>query len=155
MTNLLTQLRKAVWTALDADDDLDAFLGTGRRYRLDGEGYDPRRIAPGDCPCLVVQPVAAPAEPVTPVHDRIDAVFAIRGMVHSRSAEPIETFYALLRDALMRADFGIDGIRARRLEKPVFEGPLSGKTPPGFWAFDARLVLTLRVRRSDPLTSTT
>lgn len=151
MTTLLTQVREAVWTALDNDADLAAFMGDGRRYRLDGDGFDPRRIAPGDCPCLIVQPAAATSEPLTPVHDLLDIALAIRGLVHDRAAGPIETFFSLVRDRLMRADFDIDALRRRRIEKPVFEGPLSGSIPPGFWAFECRLALTLRLRRTDTL----
>ena len=80
----LTQMRRAVWSAVDAWPAFDGFFK--RKFRLESRGaLEPRDYIPamGDLPCIAIGPAGVPATPWNSNQDQI-ITYAIEVTVWTR-----------------------------------------------------------------------
>ena len=153
MTNPLTETREAVWSILDTDQALSDFMGDGRRYRFDGDSFDPKRITPTDCPCLNIRPGSLPVRWASPQHPHFDYTLSIRGVLTDRQASSIEDFFCKVYTALMGAhpDLGLTAVGNFTVAQLEFEGPVSGPTSQETWTFSFLLIVTIKQNLDDYL----
>lgn len=130
MSNPFTDVRNALWSFLDADAALNAFLDAreGAKYRFGESENLPLRLAADDCPALVVSPRRAEVDWETTSAHSVAYEIEARGTVATPEADEIEEF-AYLTYAAMRAglpDFGVAAVEGVEFAGPAFETYKSG-----------------------------
>ena len=53
---VFSQVYDNIWTILEADTELTAFLGSGKRFKFSGLNDTAVDLRPSDCPALIVRP---------------------------------------------------------------------------------------------------
>jgi len=122
--NILTQVREAVWSALEGSAALMALLADGRCFKLAEGGYLPAVITRDDCPAVAVIPVECSTERFGRTLEELRYGLRVVGYLYSDEAGEAEEFLLLIHDALSgaEADLGVASVQAVR------SGPL-GFTP--------------------------
>ena len=151
MTNPLTQTRDTLWSILDADVNLSAFIGDGRRHRFNGTGIATDQIAPTDCPCLTIEPGPMPIQWPTPRHPNLDYSLKVHGVIIDQQAGPIEEFFYLVYTTLMNnfPDLGQPDVKGFNITQLEFDRADHRTCDTPRWSFSFRLVVTLRQNLDD------
>ena len=120
--NILTQVREAVWSALEGSSELATFIADGRAYTLDEGGYLPTRISKGDCPALAVIPAECPVERFGESLEELRYALRAVGYLYTEQAAEAEEFLLLIHDALCDAapDLGLSSVKALTLGALTF-----------------------------------
>ena len=120
--NILTEVREAVWSALEASSDLMTFIADGRTYKLDAGGYLPTRITKDDCPALTVIPAECPVERFGESLEELRSALRVVGYLYTEQAAKAEEFVLLIHDALVDAapDLGLSSVKGLRLGALTF-----------------------------------
>lgn len=121
--NILTQVRQAVWAALEASADLTAFRAGGRTYKLEAGSYLPTHITKDDCPALAVVPARCPVERFGESLQELRYSLRVTGWLYTDQAAQAEEFLLLIHDALVSAapDLGLTSVKGLRLGPLTFE----------------------------------
>ena len=90
--NVLTQVREAVWSALENSADLMAFVASGRTFKLDAGSYLPTSITKDDCPALAVIPSECPSERFGESLEELRYRLRVVGYLYSEEAAKAEEF---------------------------------------------------------------
>lgn len=104
----LTKIRELVWTALDADTNLQAFITTrgGREFKLDAgldDGKVPMAISKDACPCLFLVPETCGITFQATRLMKYPFRLMVQGVVCSTDPSEAEEFYWLTAMALLTA----------------------------------------------------
>jgi len=130
MSNPLTSVRSGVWSYLDADTDLNAFIdaGEGTRYRFADSVNLPVRLAAGDCPALIVEPVRGEVDWETTADQVILYRLEVIGCLYETAAAELEEFAYLAYAALAAGlpDFGVAEVEAVEFAGPAFSNYRKG-----------------------------
>jgi hypothetical protein len=120
-TNVLTQVRLALWSALDGSSALQTFIAGGRVFKLGAGGYLPTRVTKDDCPALAVLPAQAEAERFGESLEELRYRLRVVGWLYTDDAAKAEEFLLLIHDAVVAEapDLGLDAV------KGVAVGPLA------------------------------
>ena len=120
--NILTQVREAVWSALEDSSELTTFIAGGRTYKLDEGGHLPTRITKDDCPALAVVPDRCPAERFGESLEELRYALRAVGYLYTEQAAQAEEFLLLIHDALADApaDLGLSSVKALTLGALTF-----------------------------------
>ena len=120
--NVLTQVREAVWSALENSADLMAFVASGRTFKLDAGSYLPTSITKDDCPALAVIPSECPSERFGESLEELRYRLRVVGYLYSEDAAKAEEFLLLIHDALVAAapDLGLEAVKGLELGALAF-----------------------------------
>jgi len=112
--NILTQVREAVWSALEGSSELTTFIAGGRTYKLDEGGHLPTHVTKDDCPALAVIPAQCPAERFGEGLEELRYALRAVGYLYTERAAQAEEFLLLIHDALAEApaDLGLPSVKA-------------------------------------------
>jgi hypothetical protein len=112
-TNVLTQVRLALWSALEASSTLQAFIAGGRVFTLGPGGYLPTRVSKDDCPALTVLPAQAEAERFGESLEELRYRLRVVGYLYTDDAAKAEEFLLLIHDAVSAGgrDLGLSAVK--------------------------------------------
>ena len=143
--NILTQVREAVWSALEASSELMAFIAGGRTFKLEEGGYLPTLITKDDCPALAVIPAECPTERFGESLEELRYSLRAVGYLYTEEASRAEEFLTLLHDALLaRApDLGLTSVKGLKLE-PLGFRPQFTEATGHYWEVSLVVVATVQ-----------
>jgi len=120
--NILTQVREAVWSALEDSTALMTFITDGRTFKLDEGGHLPTRITKDDCPALAVIPAECPVQEFGESLEELRYALRVLGYLYTEDACQAEEFLLLIHDALLAAapDLGLPSVKGVRLGALTF-----------------------------------
>jgi len=112
-TNILTEVRQALWSALEAASALQAFIAGGRVFKLEPGGYLPTRVTKDDCPALTVLPAQAEAERFGDSLEELRYRLRVVGYLYTDDAARAEEFLLLIHDAVVAEapDLGLAAVK--------------------------------------------
>ena len=103
MSNPLSTIRAAVWTALDADSALTTLMAAGTKYKLDSGGKLPNVLTKSDCPILIVYPGSVPSGWATSHQLELTYSMPVRCIVASGVADDAEEMFWTVYKAVLAA----------------------------------------------------
>lgn len=145
MANPLTDVREAVWNALDSDAGLTAFMAGGRKYKLDEGTKIPNKIRKIDCPSLLIAPASLPIEWQSNMFQELDFTLNFAGYIYDSRAETAEEFFWLIYKALFGAypNLGLSFVQRFAVSSLSFE-PHFEEGRARFYKVSFNFVVTLR-----------
>ena len=142
MANNLTNLRTAIWSALDADATLTSLMARGTKIKWAGGLLKRMQIEPAACPILMFGPAKAQAPNIASGgHDsRSEWRYGLRFETHTEGQDCDEAEELVHRViAVLAAEFPFelgasDGLYALDLEDVEFSVCPDPKTPKPIWS---------------------
>jgi hypothetical protein len=145
MSNPLTDVREAVWNALDNDAALTAFMAGGRKYKLDEGTKIPNKIRKIDCPSLLVAPANLPIQWQSNIFQELEFTLHFTGYIYDSQVETAEEFFWLIYKALFSTypSLGLSFVERFAISSLSFQ-PHFEEGRARFFEVSFDLVVTLR-----------
>jgi hypothetical protein len=133
-TNVLTEVRQALWSALEASSALQAFIAGGRLFTLEPGGYLPTRVTKDDCPALTVLPAQAEAERFGESLEELCYRLRVVGYLYTDDGAQAEEFLLLIHDAVVAGgpNLGLAAVKGVALG-PLAFSPHLDQLAGRFW----------------------
>ncbi|NOZ21959.1 MAG: hypothetical protein GXP25_12830 [Planctomycetes bacterium] len=147
---LFSQVYDTIWTVLDGDSDLTAFMGHGKKFKFANLSDTATALRPSDCPALILRPAKAGFALPNVKEQRFPFTVEFDLAVTSTDWKYIWEFIARVYGALMGSlygNLGLSYVRSWEFSDAAVEAGAFGKKGAEWAAWICTFSLTVHVHR--------